>query len=129
MGCTAEMSQQAAASQGPGHGVPGRGARRRPRFYTPRGGEAKGFKLAISKIASNTFNTGQNKFAAQFTQSHKNVANYLQHTLGYKGYLVAETVRTGREQIIALPPAIDPNAADAADLNIIRAEEVKTVAK
>ncbi len=37
-------------------------------------------------------------------------------------------MRTGREQIIALPPAIDPNAADAADLNIIRAEEVKMVA-
>ncbi len=42
------------------------------------GGEAtKGFKSAISKIAQDTFNTGQNKFAAQFTQSRKNVANYL----------------------------------------------------
>ncbi len=129
MGCTSEMSQQAAAGPGPGRGVPGRSTRRRPRFYTPRGREAKGFKLAISKIASNTFNMGQNKFAAQFMQLHKNAVNYLQRTSGYKGYLVAKTVRTGREQIISLPPAVDPNAADAADLNIIRAEEVKTVAK
>ena len=50
-----------------------------------------------------TFNPGENKFAAQFTQSQKNVTNYLQWTLANKGYLVAETVRTGREQIIKLP--------------------------
>jgi predicted transcriptional regulator len=38
-------------------------------------------------------------------------------------------VRTGREQIIKLPPAIDPNAADANNHRISRAEEVKTIAK
>jgi hypothetical protein len=38
-------------------------------------------------------------------------------------------VRTRREQIIPLPPAVDANAPDAADLNIIRAEDVKTIAK
>ncbi len=63
----------------------------------------KGYKSVISKIATDTFNTGQNKFAAQFTQSQKNVANYLQRTSASKGYLVAETVRSGREQIIELP--------------------------
>ncbi len=99
------------------------------RFHPRRGDATKGFKSLISKIATDTFNTGQNKFAAQFTQSQKNVANYLQRTLAYEGYLVAETVRTGREQIITLPPAVDPNAPDAADLAIIRAEEVKMVAK
>ncbi len=45
-----------------------------------------------------TFNTGQNKFVAQFTQLQKNIANYLQRTLASKGYLVAKTVRTGKEQ-------------------------------
>ncbi len=89
----------------------------------------KGFKSAISKIAQDTFNTGQNKFAAQFTQSCKNVANYLQRTSASKGYLVAEMVRSGREQTIALPDAVDPNAPDAANLTIIRAVEVKTIAK
>ncbi len=89
----------------------------------------KGFKSVISEIAQDTFNTGQNKFAAQFTQLCKNVANYLQRTSASEGYLVAETVRSGREQTIALPDAVDPNAPDAADLNIIRAEEVKTIAK
>ncbi len=89
----------------------------------------KGFKSAISKIAQDTFNTGQNKFAAQFTQLRKNVANYLQRTSASEGYLVAEMVRSGREQTIALPDAVGPNAPDAADLAIIRAKEVKTIAK
>ena len=76
-----------------------------------------------------TFNTGQNKFAAQFTQSRKNVANYLQRTSANEGYLVAEMARTGRQQIIELPPAVDPNGSDADNQRIIRAEEVKTIAK
>jgi hypothetical protein len=75
------------------------------------------------------FNTGQNKIAVQFTQSHKNVANYLQRTSASEGYLVAKTVRSGREQTIALPDAVDPNAPDAANLTISGAKEVKTIAK
>jgi len=43
--------------------------------------------------------------------------------------LVAETVRTGREQTTPLPAAVDASAPDAADLKIIRDEEVKTIAK
>ncbi len=42
---------------------------------------------------------------------------------------MAETVRMGRAQIIELPPAVNPNAADADNQKIIRAEEVKTIAK
>jgi hypothetical protein len=120
------MSQQAAAGRGGGRGG-GRGKSR----YHPRGGvdTTKAFKSAISEIAEDTFNTGQNKFAAQFTQSRKNMSNYLQRTLAYEGYLVAETVRTGKKQIIELPPAVDESTADAEDQKIIRAEEVKTVAK
>ena len=52
----------------------GRGSGRGTRNfrYHPHAGEAtKGFKSAISKIAADTFNTGQNKFATQFTQSQK----------------------------------------------------------
>jgi hypothetical protein len=83
----------------------------------------------ISEIATDTFNTGQNKFAAQFTQPRKNVANYLQRMSASKGYLVAETVRSGKEQIIKLPLAVDWNAANADDQKIIRTEKVKTIAK
>jgi hypothetical protein len=121
------MSQQAAAGQGAG-----RDGRRKPKYYPQGGGiEAlvKAYKSSIAKIANNTFNTGQNKFAVQFTQSCKNVANYLQCTSMAEGYLVAETVHTGKKQIIELPPAMDPNAPDVDDLNIIRSEEVKSVAK
>ena len=117
------MSQQAAAGQEApvGHG---RGRGKRNLRFCPRAGEAtKGYKSAIS------INMGQNKFAAQFTQSRKNVANYFQRTLESEEYLVAETVRTGREQIIKLPPIIDPNAANTDDQKIIRGEEVKTIAK
>jgi len=89
----------------------------------------KGFKSAISEIVQDTFNTGQNKFAAQFTQSCKNVANYLQRSSVSEGYLVTETVWTGRKQMIPLPAAVDANAPDAADLKIIRGKEVKTIAK
>ena len=123
------MSQQATAGQGAGPAGRGLGGRK-PRYFPQAGGEAtKGFKSAISKIAQDTFNTGQNKFAAQFTQPHKNMANYLQCTSASEGYLVAETVRTGREQTIPLPAAVDANALDAADLKTIRDEEVKTIAK
>ncbi len=121
------MSQQAAAGRGAGHG-----GRRGLRYYCPQVGGSeptKGFKSAISKIALGTFNTGQNKFAAQFTQSRKNVASYLQRTASSEGYLVAKMVRTGRQQIIALPPAANESAAGVKNQKIIRAEEVKTVAK
>jgi hypothetical protein len=42
-----------------------------------------------------------------------------------EGYLVAETVRTKRKQVIELPPMVDKNAPNAADLVVIRTEEVK----
>ena len=90
---------------------------------------AKAYKSSIPGIEEHMFNTGQNKFAAQFTQSHKNVANFLQRTAHDKGYLVAETVRTGKQQTIDLPPPIDGNDPNAEDLKIVRAEEVKSVAK
>ncbi len=83
----------------------------------------------ISKIAHDRFNTGQNKFAAQFTQLRKNVANYLHCTAALEGYLVVETMRTGRKQVIDLPSAIDPNDPKLEDKKIIQAEEVKTIAK
>jgi hypothetical protein len=121
------MSQQAAAGRGAPMGRGGGRGTRRLKFH-PRAGEStKGYKSTISEIAMDTFNTGQNKFAVQFTQSRKNVVNYLQRTSANEGYLVAETVRTGRQQIIELPPAINPNDSDADDQRIIRAEEVKTL--
>jgi hypothetical protein len=78
------------------------------------------------KGITSTFNTGQNKFVAQFTQSCKTVANYLQHTLAAEGYLVAQTVRTGKKQTIDLPPAINANMEDQ---KLIRAKMFKSIAK
>ena len=120
------MSQQAAAGQGtPAAGCAGRaGHFKRGQGDPP----TKSLKSAISAIANETFNTGQNRFAAQFTQSRQNVANYLQRTAADEGYLVTETIRTGKEQIIALPPAVDPNAMDADDQKIIREEAVRAIA-
>ena len=121
------MSQQAAAGRG-AHAA-GR-AGRAGHFYRGQGDPpTKGYKSTISEIANETFNTGQNAFAAQFTQSRKNVANYLQRTAADEGYLVAETVRSGMEQVIMLPPAVDPNSADADDQKIIREEAVRAIAK
>jgi hypothetical protein len=57
------------------------------------------------------------------------VANYIQRTLADKGYLVAETIRSGEKQSILLPAPVDPNDHDKTDLEAIRAEDVKTVAK
>jgi hypothetical protein len=71
----------------------------------------KPHKSAISEIANNTLNTGHNKFAAQFTELQKNVANYLQRSLAAEGYLVAETVRTGKKQTIGLPAAVKQDRA------------------
>jgi hypothetical protein len=83
------MSQQAAVGQGAG-----RGGGRKHWYFTQGGGinAVKPHKLAISEIANNTFNTGHNKFAAQLTESQKNIANYLQWSLAAEGYLVVETV-------------------------------------
>ena len=64
-----EMSQQAAAVRGAG-----RGGGRKPRYF-PRKGRgnftamAKAYESPITEIAKNTFNTGENKFATQFTKS------------------------------------------------------------
>ncbi len=48
-----------------------------------------------------------------------------------EGYLVTETMGTGtgKKQVIKLPDAINPNNLELKDKNIIRAEEVKTIAK
>ena len=40
----------------------------------------KPFRSAITEIAHDTFNTGQTKYAAQFTLSRKNITNYVQRT-------------------------------------------------
>jgi hypothetical protein len=55
----------------------------------------------------------------QFTQLQKNVASYLQRTAVLEGYLVAETVHTGRKQVIGLPSAVDPNNPKLEDKKII----------
>ncbi len=122
------MSQQAAARRGAGRGGGGRG----PRYYPRKGGvdhASKAYKSAISEIAEHTFNTGHNKDAAQFTRSREEIAIYVQRTSMDEGYLVTETFYMGNEQMIMLPPPVDQNAADKADLKIIRAEDVKMIAK
>ncbi len=104
------MSQQVAAGCGAG-----RSGWRGQKYFCPQGGGVepiKGFKSTISKIAQDTFNMGQNECAAQFTQSRKNVANYLQRTALSEGYLVTKTVRMGKKQLIALPPAVDENTTN-----------------
>jgi hypothetical protein len=120
------MSQQAATGQGAGCG-----GRRKHRYFA-RGGcidTVKPHKSAISEITINMLNTGYNKFVAQFMELQKNGANYLQWSLAAEGYLVAETVQTGKKQMIGLPPAVDKKALDKDDLNIIRNEEMKSVVK
>jgi hypothetical protein len=121
------MSQQAAAGQ---VGA-GRSGGRKHRYFARGGGigAVKPHKLAISEIANDTFNTSHNKFVAQFMELLKNIANYLQLSLAAAGYLVAEMVRTGKKQTIGLPTAVDENTPDKDNLNIIRNEEIKSVAK
>jgi hypothetical protein len=46
-----------------------------------------------------------------------------------ESYLVAETIRTGTAQMIALPPPVDMNAPDKVDLEVIHVEVVKSVVK
>ena len=122
------MSQQAAA--GRGAAAQGCGAGRVARYFgKKRDPPSKGFKSVISEITNDTFNTGQNRFTAQFTQSRKNVVNYLQRTASDEGYLVAETMRTGKLQTIVLPLPIDTTASDAEDQKIIREEAVQAIAK
>ena len=55
----------------------------------------------MSVIAEDTFKTGQNKFTAQLTKSHKNVSNYLKLTSAYKGYLIAD-IRSSTMSLTAL---------------------------
>jgi hypothetical protein len=50
----------------------GRGGGRKPRYFTQGGGIETGAKLytsTITEIVQDTFNTGQNRFFAQFMQS------------------------------------------------------------
>jgi hypothetical protein len=91
-------------------------------------GEVKSYKFTVSEIANDTFNTGQNKFTAQFTTSQKNVENYLQRTCN-EGYLVAQTVCTQQEQTIDLSSSVDMYSPTVADYELIRQEFVKVVGK
>ena len=84
----------------------------------------KAFKSPIVEITSDTFNTGQSKFAAQFTQSRKNIVSYIQHSVGKEAYLVAQTIRTGVLQTIDLPRPVPANDPEADDLIIVREDLV-----
>ena len=90
---------------------------------------SKAFKSPIVEITSDTFNTGQRKFAAQFTQSRKNIASYVQHSVGKEAYLVAQTISTGVLQTIDLPPPVPANDPEADDLVIVREKVLRAVAK
>ena len=120
------MSQQTAAERGAG-----RGGGRKPRFIPQGGGDHsdKPFKSSTTGIKKWTFNTGWNKYAVQFTLHREEVGNYIQQTLPNNGYLVAQTIRSGAKQSIALPLPVDLNNPDKKDLEAIRAEYMKTVAK
>jgi hypothetical protein len=126
------MSQQAAIGRGGGRGG---GGGKRPQRYFPRGrgggatAPSKVYESPIAEIAKHTFNTGKKKFAAQFTESRERVAGYIQRAGMEESYLVAETIRTAKAQTIALPPPVDANAQDKADLELIRVEVVKSVTK
>ena len=130
MPATKEMSQQLAAGRGGG-----RSDTRKPRYFPCRGGgggagaTTKAYESPITEISKYTFNTGENKFAALFTESRERVAGYVQRSGMEESYLVAETIRTGTAQTIALPAAVDPNDPEKADLELIRTEVVKSVAK
>ena len=117
------MSQQADSSRGKqvkkegrggrgGRGYGGGGYREQTPFVS------KAFKSPIVEITSDTFNTGQIKFAAQFTQSRKDIASYFQRSVGNEAYLVAQTIRTGVLQKIDLPPPVPENDPEADDLII-----------
>ena len=90
---------------------------------------SRAFKSPIVEIASDTFNTGQRKFAAQFTQSIKNIASYVQRSVGKEAYLVAQTIRTVVLQTIDLPPPVPANYPEADDLITVREEVLRAVAK
>jgi hypothetical protein len=57
------------------------------------------------------------------------VANYLQRTAAEQGYLVAETVRTGKAQTIALPLPINVSVADTEDQKVIQEEVIRAIPK
>jgi hypothetical protein len=121
------MSQQAAVGQGsPVAEHAGRGGW----FFRNWGNPLiKGFRSSITDIVTDTFNTRQNEFAAQFTHSRKNVANYIQQTVADEGYLIAEMARMGEKQLITLPPPIDQSTADAKDQKIIQEKAIRAIAK
>ena len=120
------MSQQAAAGQGAG-----RGGGRKSRFIPREEGDSfdKPFRSTTVGLEKWTFNMGQNKYVAQFALHREEVANYIQRTLADEGYLVAQTIRNGKKQLIPLPPPVDLNDLDKEDLEAIRNEDVKSVAK
>ena len=89
---------------------------------------SKAYESPITEIVKHTFNIGKNKFAAQFTELRERVAGYVQR-IPEESYLVAKIIRKGVVQMIALPPPIDTNAPDKADLELIRVEVVKSIAK
>ena len=75
------------------------------------------------------FQQGAKQVCSAVHAVFEEVANYIQCTLANVGYLVSETIRTGQEQSIPLPPPVDPNDPDKMDLEAIWVEDVKTMAK
>ena len=78
-GCGRQVKKEGRGGQGYGGG----GYRGQTPFVL------KAFKPHIIEIASDTFNTSQRKFAAQFIQSRKNISSYIHRSIGKEEYLVA----------------------------------------
>ena len=116
------MKKEGCGGRG-GRGYVGGGYRGRTPFLS------KAFKYPIVEIASNTFNTGQSKFAAQLTQSRKNIASYIHQIVGKEAYLVAQTIRVGVLQMIDPPPPVPANDPYSDDLSIVRVEVLRAAAK
>ena len=116
------MKKEGCGGRG-GQGYGGWGYKGRTPFIS------KAFKSPIVEITSDTFNTGQSTFAAQFTQSRKKIASYVQRSIGKEAYLVAQKIRTGVLQTINLPPPVPANDPEPDDLIIVREEVVRAVAK
>ena len=119
------MSQQADASRGSqvkkeGHGGRGGKGYVSGGYWWRTPFASKALKSPIIDITSETFNTGQRKFTSQFTQLRKNIASYVQHSVGKEAYLVGKTISTGVLQTIDLSPPVPENDPEDDDLIIIR---------
>ena len=99
------------------------------RMYRTNSIRIKGVQIPYRRDCLRHLQHGLDQICCPIHRIKKNIASYIQRSVGKKAYLVAQTIRTGVLQTIDLSLPVPANNPDSDDLIIVKEEVVRVVTK